>query len=86
MKLPATPVEDAPPPPANPAWHRFANHVIEGKYLVDSYLAAGYKCSRSSGYVKASILRKKPVVAAYIDHYQNLQFQRRMAEARTRQG
>jgi phage terminase small subunit len=86
MSHPATITDLAPPPPANNSWHRFANHVIAGGFLVDAYLAAGYKCSRTTGYVKASNLRRKPAVAAYIDYWQNLQYQQRVAESRSRMG
>ncbi len=63
------PETTAPPPPANPNWHRFADNVMAGKSLVDSYLAAGFQCTRASAYVNASKLSSKPVVAVYIRYW-----------------
>ena len=68
-----------PPPPANPNWHRFANNVIGFKSLVDSYLAAGFKCTKVTAYVNASRLRKKPEVAEYIRYWIDRQYQQRQA-------
>lgn len=70
----------APPPPSNPYWHRFANNVIGCKSLVDSYLAAGFQCTKATAYVNASKLRRKPVVAEYIRYWVDRQSQRRRDE------
>jgi len=74
---PETPV---PSPPSNPYWHRFANNVIGCKSLVDSYLDAGFHCTKATAYVNASRLRRKPVVAEYIRYWMDRQHQQRQAE------
>jgi phage terminase small subunit len=58
-----------PPPPTNVRWHRFANSVIEGTYLVEAYLEAGFTCAKTSAYVLASRLRRKPEVDVYIEYW-----------------
>lgn len=70
----------APPPPSNSNWHRFANNVIGYKSLVDSYLDAGFHCTRATAYVNASKLRRKPVVADYIRYWMDRHYQERQAE------
>ena len=72
----------APPPPANPNWHRFANSVIGCKSLVDSYLAAGFQCTKATAYVNASRLRRKPVVDEYIRYWVDRASQQRLEERR----
>jgi|GEM_PF-4717081 len=74
----------APPPPANPNWHRFANSVIGYHSLVDSYLAAGFQCTKATAYVNASRLRRKPVVAEYIRYWMDRHYQERQAEQKKR--
>ena len=69
-----------PPPPSNPNWHRFANNVIGFNSLVDSYLAAGFKCTRATAYVNASRLRNKPAVAEYIRYWIERQYQERQEQ------
>ena len=76
------PETPAPPPPANPYWHRFANNVIGFKSLVDSYLAAGFQCTRATAYVNASRLRRKPVVDDYIRYWVDRRYQERMKQHR----
>jgi phage terminase small subunit len=61
-----------PTPPLNPKWHCFADHVIGCKSLVEAYLAAGFHCTRSTAYVNASKLRRKPAVAEYINQHTKL--------------
>ena len=74
------PKPTTPPPPSNPNWHRFANHVIGCKSLVDSYLAAGFQCTKATAYVNASKLRKKPVVDEYIQYWVGWEYQHRGEE------
>ena len=70
----------APPAPANPYWHRFANNVIACKSLVDSYLDAGFHCTKATAYVNASKLRRKPVVDDYIRYCVEQAYQQCRAE------
>lgn len=74
------PETPAPPPPSNPCWHRFANNVSGCKSLVDSYLAAGFECTKATAYVNASKLRRKPVVADYIRYWAEQEYQQRQDE------
>jgi phage terminase small subunit len=52
-----------------------------GKSLADSYLAAGFQCTKATAYVNASKLSSKPVVAAYIRYWMD----RRDQESREKQ-
>ena len=70
----------APPPPSNPYWHRFANNVIGCKSLVDSYLDAGFQCTKATAYVNASKLRRKPVVAECIRYWVDREYRQRQEE------
>lgn len=74
------PEPPAPPPPSNPYWHRFANNVIGCKSLVDSYLDAGFHCTKATAYVNASKLRRKPAVADYIRYWVDREYQQRQEE------
>jgi phage terminase small subunit len=77
------PETTAPSPPSNPNWHRFANNVIGCKSLVDSYLAAGFQCTKATAYVNASKLRRKPVVAEYIRYWVDREYRQRQEERRS---
>lgn len=57
---------DSIPLPKEPRHQRFADLVLRGGPLVDSYLKAGFKCSRATANANAKKLRKRPDVAAYI--------------------
>jgi hypothetical protein len=54
------------PIPKDVKHQRFAAFVANGHSLVDSYLAAGYKCKRESALQNAKRLRKTNEVDAYI--------------------
>ena len=70
------------PPPTNSNWHRFANNVINCKSLVDSYLEAGFRCTKATAYVNASRLRRKPAVADYIEYWTKRLYAQRLAAAK----
>lgn len=58
------------PIPKDPKHQRFADEFIKGSSLVDAYLAAGFKCTRTSALQNAKRLRKRPDIDAYITSLQ----------------
>jgi len=52
--------------PRNPAHQRFADRHLAGDSLVDAYLAAGFKCTRTSAMHAGKRLFKRKDVQAYI--------------------
>ena len=66
---PADPAPMLPPPipPSNPRHHQFALNCLALHSLVDSYLLAGFQCKRTTAYVNAHRLSRRPDVAAFLE-------------------